>query len=410
MGNLRIEYALVVAVVVFFGASKLFRVFHYFKYEVLILFAMLCFSMFGLLNQSMASGTVTSRDYMIIFRFGFYVSVFVFCVVCAGHLKRFQDDMLYLYFFGFCLISLTLIQYYNLFGINQIVKPYAPEDIERMKILVEQAGWRRAVGTLGNPNYWGLIISIVACVVSYRLFWRKRWIYAPLLLGLLGAVLFTGSRAALVAYCGALVIGGCLFLFALKKKPSGMVVLVFAALAGVTLLRLEFTSEVETSERYSLDRLGTLEMRVAMWGQILGEMSENPISFVIGQGTRKDARIVGFADNAYVKILREHGLIGLIPYLFLIGFMIRRTLNLVKEIDDDNRAWPGGLFLLLLAWAIFDLSADTWYGPRLMGAILVLYGFVHTVGANRLADTTVRKAETARAEPPRDRVLSEPRA
>ncbi len=192
--------------------------------------------------------------------------------------------MLYLYFFCFCLISLTLIQYYNLFGINQIIKPYAPEDIERMKNSVEQAGWRRAVGTLGNPNYWGLIISIVACVVSYRLFWQKRWIYAPLLFGLLGAVLFTGSRAALVAYCGALVIGGCLFLFTLKKKPSGMV-LVFAVLAGVALLRLDLTSEVETSERYSLELgPGTLEMRVAVWGRILDEMSEDPISFVIGQG------------------------------------------------------------------------------------------------------------------------------
>lgn len=289
-----------------------------------------------------------------------------------------------MYALGAVFVCVTLAQYYNLFGINEIVKPFAPENMERMGILVSQAGWRRAVGTLGNPNYWGLLIAMWACVVSYRLFWQKRWIYAPLLLALLGSIFLTGSRAALVAYVGALVAGGGLFLFTVKKKPSLAIVTFFLVLAGVAIMRLDLSSEIETSDRYSLDNLGTLEMRVNVWRRILHEMSQDPISFVVGQGTRKGTNIVGFADNAYIKILREHGIFGLVPYLFLIGFMMRRTLKLVKTIDDGNRAWPGGLLLLLFAWVIFDLSADTWYGPRLMGVILGLYAFVHMVGANRL--------------------------
>ena len=395
IGIFRVEYVLVLVVIIFFGGAKIFGALRTFKFEIIMLLLLLFCSMLGLLNQSITTGSVAHRDYMLIFRFGFYLSMFLFSGIVCYKLKNYEIDILSFYMFGSILFFVTLAQYYNLFGINQLIQPYAPEDIERMKILVEQAGWRRAVGTLGNPNYWGLLLSMLACVVSYRLFWEKRWIYAPLLLGLLGSILLTGSRSALVAYLGALVVGGGLFFFAVNKKPSMVVAAFFAVLAVVAIVRLDFSSGVETSGRYSLDRLDTLEMRVAVWGRILDEMTERPISFVVGQGTRKDANVVGYADNAYIKILREHGLVSLIPYLFLIGFMIRRTLRLVKSIDDENRAWPGGLCLLLLAWAIFDLSADTWYGPRLMGVIFGLYAFVHTVGANRLGDKPVHASVAA---------------
>lgn len=340
--------------------------------------------MFGLIYQGMSTGHVISRDYMVMPRISFYVSALMFSSVICAKRNFYKNDLSLMYALGAVFVCVTLAQYYNLFGINEIVKPFAPENMERMGILVSQAGWRRAVGTLGNPNYWGLLIAMWACVVSYRLFWQKRWIYAPLLLALLGSIFLTGSRAALVAYVGALVAGGGLFLFTVKKKPSLAIVTFFLVLAGVAIMRLDLSSEIETSDRYSLDNLGTLEMRVNVWRRILHEMSQDPISFVVGQGTRKGTNIVGFADNAYIKILREHGIFGLVPYLFLIGFMMRRTLKLVKTIDDGNRAWPGGLLLLLFAWVIFDLSADTWYGPRLMGVILGLYAFVHMVGANRL--------------------------
>ena len=391
------EYALILFILVFFGGIKLFKGIRFFKWEIIFLILFLFLSLFGLIYQSMTIGNVISRDYMVVLRIGFYVSAFLFVSVICAKQKYYRNDILLMHVFGAVLVFLTLAQYYNLFGINEIIKPFAPENMERMDILVSQAGWRRAVGTLGNPNYWGLLIAMWGCVVGYRLFWEKRWIYAPLLLALLGSILLTGSRSALVAYVGALIAGGGLLLFTVKKSPSLAIATLFAVLAAVAVIRVDVTSEVETSDRYSLEKLDTLEMRISVWGRILNEMSQKPISFVIGQGTRKGTNIVGYADNAYIKILREHGVLGLLPYLFLIGFMIRRTLKLVESSGDGDRSWPGGLLLLLFAWAIFDLSADTWYGPRLMGVIFGLYAFVHMVGSNRLSEKPARAPVAAPA-------------
>lgn len=407
MGVLRAEYALILVVIIFFGLQRLLPAFGTFKSEIIILIFLLFFSTFGLLKQSMTIGSIANRDYMFVLRFGFYISMFLFSGISCYKMKNYQTDILYLYFICSIFVSLTLCQYYDLFGINQLIQPHGSENLAKMQLMVEQAGRRRAFGTLGNPNYWGLLLSILACVVSYRLFWERRWIYAPLLLGLLGSIVLTGSRAALVAYVGAVVIGGGLFLFSAKKKPSLMVAVFLAILGIMAVVRFDLLSEVETSGRYSLDKLNTLQLRVAWWGHIMNEMSQDPMSFWVGQGTRKDTNVVGYADNAYVKVLRENGLISLFPYLFFVGFMVRRTLKLYRSIDDDNRAWPGGLCLLLLAWAIFDLSADTWYGPRLMGVILGLYAFVHMVGANRLGDKPAQAPEAPKiVAPPSAQTLS----
>lgn len=397
MHLIRAEYFLILIVILFFGGAKIFRVFDLFKSEITIIFAILFFSMFGMLYQSMVIGTISASDLMVVPRLTLYFIIFIFSAILSFKTRSYGESLLTLYLMCGIFIAITFMQYYNLFGINEIVRPFSRESeaAEKMVLLVEQAGWRRALGTLGNPNYWGLALTIFACIVSYRLFWENRWIYAPLLLGLLGSIWLTGSRSALGSYVGALVVGGSLLLVTVRKRPSLMVAAFLFILALAAITRLDLSSEAQTSDRFSLEKLNTLQMRVATWGRIWNEMSENPISFAIGQGTRKEVNIVGYADNSYVKMLREHGLFGLIPYLFLIGFMMRRTLKLVKAIDDENRAWPGGLLLLLLAWAIFDLAADTWYSPRLMAVVFGLYAFVHTVGANRLSDKRAQPAMAA---------------
>jgi len=397
MHLIRAEYFLVVTVIIFFGGAKIFETFTLFKSEISLLFTILFLSMFGMIYQGMVVGPVSASDLMVVPRLILYFLIFIFSGIASIKIRSFSNSLFLLYSICGIFIAITFMQYYNLFGINEIIRPFSRESeaVEKMVLLVEQAGWRRALGTLGNPNYWGLALTMFACVVSYRLFWQNRWIYAPLLLGLMGSIWLTGSRSALASYVGALFVGGGLLLVAIKKRPSLTVAAFLFILALAAIARLDLSSEAQTSDRFSLKKLNTLEMRVATWGRIWNEMSKNPISFAIGQGTRKEVNIVGYADNSYVKLLREHGLFGLIPYLFLIGLMIRRTLKLVKTIDDDNRAWPGGLLLLLLAWAIFDLAADTWYSPRLMAVVFGLYAFVHTVGANRLSDNRAQPSIAA---------------
>lgn len=395
IGVFRAEYALVIIVIVIFPIRNAFRVAEIFKVEMTAMMVVLFLSMFGLIRQAIGTGAVSEKDFMLIPRISFYLSCFILSGYICVKRRHYTNVSIFLYVFGGAILFITVSQYYDLFGINQLIQPYAPNKIDRMDLLVEQAGWRRAVGTLGNPNYWGLLISMLSCFVSYFVFWQKYWRYVPLLLSLIGSIVLTGSRAAMVAYLGSLIIGAILFWFECKKKPSLIVVALLSSVAILFIAPTDLSSNVETSNRYSLENLQTLQMRVDVWRRILDEMSREPVSFIVGQGTRKTMNIIGYADNAYIKIFREHGLIGLVPYLFLLAFMIWRTITLYRTIDEVSQAWPGGLCMGLLAWVLFDFSADTWYGPRLMGVILVWYAFVHTIGANRTREKSGCASVTA---------------
>ncbi len=378
----RPEFA-IVGLGLLFGVifRRFFSVVTYFRAELIVIGLMFFSSSFGIAAQTLLGHEVIWRDLMIYTRLAFYASVIIFAALAAKNIKNYRIANLLLVVISSIIAILSIAQYFNFMNINNILTPGTGE---RYQWLREGIAWRRVTGTLDNPNYWGLAISIALSFVIYRILWQGRLLFLPIFFALAGSLFLTGSRTALVCSLGGVAAGAFLLWTYNKEKPR--IIIAFTAfLFGITLIAAtHVTKYYENEDRFSTKNIGTLYDRLHIWEATLESGFSNPVALVFGQGPRK-GEIVGedYVDNTYLRIWREFGFFGLGLFVALLIIMIRRTLRLIHETRKGTGDWSRGLLFLLIAWSIFGLAADSWYFVRTTTIILGLYVLIHSVSRNQ---------------------------
>lgn len=227
----------------------------------------------------------------------------------------------------------------------------------------------RAFATMRGPNDYGayLIIGLLA-VASLSYSWRVRL----LLMGIIGAgILLSQSRSAMLAAAIAVAVWGVIHFGTRVRKyilplmvgtilAGGMVL--FAALNSPTLRLLVFHSSPHDTHLTEGNIDGHNDAIVSTLQRIV----EQPLG--CGPGCSGPATYYGDApkisENYYLQVAEEYGVVGLLVWLFVALFVVRRLWQLP---DKSARAWLVGSFvglsvigLLLHVWVDESVSITWW--------------------------------------------------
>lgn len=242
----------------------------------------------------------------------------------------------------------------------------------------QQTYWRRYAAAGFDPNDFGLILALsipIALYLGLRKGSLMRWCYRGAALVVLGALLLTGSRTALVA---AFVAFG-FALWTWREADSGQRTS-SALLLLFLLLDLYGFAPVATRQRLAtvtseLTR-GTLHNRTTIWKAGLKVLRRHPV-LGIGAGAYPEAvrpqlgtpRVPGaqyVAHNTFLSVLVECGAIGFMVYALMLGTVAMYVWTLPPA---ERALWA----IMLAVWAV-GVSTLTWehYKPSWLIVALVM--------------------------------------
>ena len=186
----------------------------------LILFAILAIIPLSIGFGSAEGYAASFADFNQFIRLGKYISIYLLSYVV---LSDNQDDVYYLCFLSLPVLALSLAQFIDLFGLNELYVPIvAPTQFQT---LVNGYPYPRPVAMAGNPNVLGFLFSITGIASMHFLLKGRALAVLPLLAGICGLVL-TMSRSSLVAFLIGLAL--LLFIFAISRRRRFFIVLATA--------------------------------------------------------------------------------------------------------------------------------------------------------------------------------------
>lgn len=251
---------------------------------------------------------------------------------------------------------------------------YGAHTIPAYETINDNIHYLRIASTLRGANPLGAYLVIPISVLGVLIARGKRsWPYLVLLLAALVTLYFSFSRSAWV---GAALSLGLAALFSLKSRRAKLWVAGISGgvlvLAGVSLLVLQsnirFENIVFHTQRHSAVATTSDGGHAAALKNGLHDMVHNP--FGAGPGTAGPASIYNnhpprIAENYYIQIGQETGLLGLLLFLLInagLGLLlwIRREDTLALSLLV-SLAGISFICLLSHAWAD-DTLAYVWWG------------------------------------------------
>lgn len=287
--------------------------------------------------------------------------------------------------------SIGILQYFNLFGINDWLTPlYVMEHMRIVGLQLVKLGLpgARVVGTHGDPRHYAymLVVGIGLCIaILMNLRSKAIQMTAVLVLGLcLMAMAFTASRTAFLS-------GVVVFLVVIIIQRRGFGggarlmgrLLVLATVIG--LASPAFESSTFQDRVLSLDSRSfesSSHARIRDLTTPFESALESPIIWVTGRGPAKaEMRTSAHSDLGWY--FYRFGLPGLLLYILLIVNGVKLGYHGWRHSADAlNRTICMASFLLGIDWFIFAMGNATFKDPQLMALNMLLIGAC--VGVTRM--------------------------
>jgi O-antigen ligase len=240
----------------------------------------------------------------------------------------------------------------------------------------------RVQGSFGHPNQYGGFIAVllpVAVAVCLGRGFPKglRWLAGFAVLAALPALNYSYARGAI----GALIIGSLIWLLVFKPKAA-----VFAAISAVIVVLA--VAPVKLKDRFSTqDQAGAVSIRADIWGAALDIYSERPLLGVgpnnfpvayrglpstLANASQRQLLhnelllIPPFAQNLYLNVLAEEGLLGIVALALLLAYAVTAAYRGCKLSDPRGRMLGFGLGVGMMALLIHSLVEVTLTTPLLL--------------------------------------------
>ncbi|MBI2453205.1 O-antigen ligase family protein [Candidatus Peregrinibacteria bacterium] len=285
----------------------------------------------------------------------------------------------------FSIVTAFLLSLYGL------MQGYSDASISRFgeffqKIVGDPQRWsqdplKRVFGTLGHSNHFGAYLAFNAMLGLSFIFTTKKWWQRAVLLvmfvTMVAALLASASRGALGAFLVGILVFGIFFLrmnWQKIKKVSIVIIIVISVLfIGAFFLRkplIEKASNLtlvkRTIENIQYIRQGNIPDRISWWLSSFEMFKDRPI---LGQGLstykdvfnayrRTDYRVPydiqdeitpESAHMEYINTLATQGVVGLLTYLMMIGYVV---MALIKFVGKNNEEMDGRWIALGILTAI----------------------------------------------------------
>jgi O-antigen ligase len=338
----------------------------------LLAFAMAVFFLVLLASSALAvlySGlSIAAGSLVRVLLFG--ISVYVFFYSAYGPVAELREDSprgaRRLYWFGVLSAVFACVDFYCQFPASA---GYGPQFI-----WLDSGIYRRAQGFFYEASTLGNVCAFFLIMIAVTLL-RGRggerpvsrlalWFGAPVLFA---ALVLSYSRASLLNLFVALAT--LLYMERARIRIGRLLAIAASCLAAGSLGAWQFFPEVawgywlrlSHSQFFFTQPESVLSGRLASWQAIAAFLAAHPWSTILGIGykTLPYSNFIGHtivADNMYLSLLVETGIVGLAAF-FLLNFAILRTAWRAAARRDDARAsffgvwifcfWIGQLFQML---------------------------------------------------------------
>ena len=266
------------------------------------------------------------------------------------------------------------------------VAPFADQFVLGLKI-------RRAQGLFYEAGHFGNFCVFFLIGVAALWSQRERLRLSPFLLSVLATVLIAGlafsfSRSSALNLLAGLVTLGVL----LVRRNEKMGLLRFIAIAAGIGLALYYVAPLAST--HAVDRLaGTVSQafadpeillgaRLESWKFIVGFLVDHPWHLIFGVGFKSlpYSEFIGrpvVADNTYVSLLAETGVVGLTAAAYMLAGILR-TAYLASKSANETTASLG---LWSLAFWVGQLVQMLWLDSLTYWRVLPLYLVVLALAA-----------------------------
>jgi hypothetical protein len=197
--------------------------------------------------------------------------------------------------------------------------------------------WRvgRVVGTIGNPNTYGVFIVLIAVfivtvlITQYNQDNARRKITTILSIAMFFlcayAIVLSQSRTAYVLLAFGLILS-------VIYNTRGNKKIIKIALLLIIFVILYFYIPF-ISRRFGYDSFLSIGSRVPIWEMFIDNYINNmSFHFLIGYGSDYVSNIGKSVDNYYLLLLLKYGLVGLLSYCVMV-FAIFKSFTNIKMYD-----------------------------------------------------------------------------
>ncbi|WP_165604977.1 O-antigen ligase family protein [Mycolicibacterium elephantis] len=248
--------------------------------------------------------------------------------------------------------------------------------------------FERSTAGAADPNDLALLLAVAlpACIWSAR--WQIRYLVAP---ATVFAILFTGSRGAIISLLAGAVVAGFVTLLN-HRQPFRRIIQSFAAAVIVIWTAWAFLPEA-LRERLqgiptALDQ-GTFTNRTTLWRAAWEQSSENPF-LGSGAGTARESifQLTGINQvihNIHLSFLAELGIIGWLCFIFALAVAWVGAFRQSRFV-----AWP----LVSIAILTTGTWALSWEYNKLLWVMLITGGALLSASYPTRSDIDKREGGT----------------
>lgn len=266
-----------------------------------------------------------------------------------------------------CLEALELVSP-PLFFILLVKLIFAPEiyTIEGTYV----STYRLTIAEHINPNQFAAYLAVVCVIMFIRTLKRRR--FMPAAAFVLGMLLLALIKSR-TSFYGTLMVSGCYYLFSYRSPLRRKLVL--SAVAGTLVLAQAFlTGDKGGSSKSPDDRQLNLTSivddsgsgRFLTWAEAFASIIPGHPVFGIGIG-KENYEALGFdydADNMYVDLLAEIGVVGAVLFLM---FFIRLMKDVVRKREVGDYT-----FLYILIMQLILGLGETVFDSQLFWCVVML--------------------------------------
>jgi len=325
--------------------------------------------------------TPIGRDF---FEIGKLIEYFlIFTLVTNLDIKKEDFKKYYIILISLFLISAIfgLIQYFDLFHNFNVafIKYLNPAHFD---------DWlrnNRIVGTIGNPNDFGILMALSSFFVLVGILWSKEidtklLLFISFLIFVLSIIL-SFSRSALICF-----LAGIFFILFYKYpkrfKLKGKIRILFIILPLFIILALIFLSIapptffLRIKAGMDLGPEGSIWPRLIKWEAAIDAWKQSPL---FGLGPEKGT-ITSTLDNEWLLLLKRYGIVGFLIF-FVWFFKFYRGIGKIQWLNKDNlflEIFSISLQVSLIAIGIFMIPAGFYHSLQTMPILMTLLGIVYS--------------------------------
>jgi putative inorganic carbon (hco3(-)) transporter len=230
----------------------------------------------------------------------------------------------------------------------------------------------RAMGSLGDPNYYAQIMIVLVPIVLLQLWtitsWRARLPALLALAAILCGVMLSYSRGAIVGLCALLAaLVAFRYLRLRYVVPVIVAAVIILAITDPMLIRRVQTMGGESRNPRVVD-VSILERRTYSIGALHVFLDHPLLGVGFGQSPKyipRYGRMYGYmlppknaaAHNMYLQILAETGLVGLTAFLLMLWAVVRPMFALRRYWAQSHPEYVHILTSLLLGLLAFLVTS-----------------------------------------------------